>query len=250
MESLEALRHWQAAIPGAAAFWYAITALGAGLFYFLFAYFLALARGNGALGFALALGWAAVKVLKTALAVPRPFALDPAVAYPQAVAGAGGASLPSGHAALAALFSFFLARGGPPWGYLLAALWTLLVSLSRVELGVHYPADVIAGAGLGLLLAFALPKTPPSPALYPPALALGVAFPLLAAPAGLAAAFPLLRRPLGALRAAAATGLLLLLLPLLPREGPEAALSAFAAPLAVALVVGWSRWKRSPTSTT
>ena len=30
--------------------------------------------------------------------------------------------------------------------------FTLMVALSRVVLGLHYPSDVLAGAGLGMLI--------------------------------------------------------------------------------------------------
>src|SRR5690606_16804089 len=59
-------------------------------------------------------------------------------------------AFPSGHAMGTAAFWFSLAV---LWkrtaGYLLAALITLGVSLSRVYAGVHWPQDVIAGALLG-----------------------------------------------------------------------------------------------------
>ncbi len=241
MRSLEALSAWQAALPGPEAFWYALTLLGAGLPYFVLALYLALARGRPELGFALAAGWAAVRALKAAFGLPRPFELDPGLAYPPALAGASSPSFPSGHAALAALFALFLARGGPPWGYLLALLWALLVGLSRVELGVHYPGDVLAGWALGAALAFLLPKRPPALWLWTPALALGLALPPLAAPAGLAAGFPFLRRPLGAARALMGVAFLLALLSFLPQEGAAAALAGLGALLAVRAVVGWSR---------
>jgi undecaprenyl-diphosphatase len=49
----------------------------------------------------------------------------------------------------------------------LMLLWALLVSYSRIYLGVHYPADILGGAILGSLLAwggtdFMLKKLPPT----------------------------------------------------------------------------------------
>jgi undecaprenyl-diphosphatase len=91
--------------------------------------------------------------LKMALPRARP---DPFFGVPLPRSG----SFPSGHALVA--MSFFggvaavTARRTPRrslkiaiWGAALVA--TLLVGLSRIYLGVHYPSDVIAGYGVGLL---------------------------------------------------------------------------------------------------
>ena len=57
-------------------------------------------------------------------------------------------SFPSGHTANAWLMTMLTVDTVP----MLAApmlLWALLVGVSRVALGVHYPSDVLAGAALG-----------------------------------------------------------------------------------------------------
>jgi undecaprenyl-diphosphatase len=65
------------------------------------------------------------------------------------------ASFPSGHAATsfaaATLLTFAFPRLGPAL-FLLASA----VAFSRVYVGVHYPLDVIGGAFLGVLIAFAI----------------------------------------------------------------------------------------------
>lgn len=60
-------------------------------------------------------------------------------------------SFPSGHTLHAVLFSVMLGTYFPA---LLPVLlvFSVLVALSRMVLGLHYPTDVLAGAGLGLTL--------------------------------------------------------------------------------------------------
>jgi undecaprenyl-diphosphatase len=78
---------------------------------------------------------------------------------------AGGYSFPSGHATATAALFFTLAlvycrhsgsRSGRVLVLSVAALLTLLVGISRVYLGVHYPSDVVAGWAAGGLLAIVI----------------------------------------------------------------------------------------------
>jgi undecaprenyl-diphosphatase len=61
-------------------------------------------------------------------------------------------SFPSGHAAAAFAFATGVGHELPPAAVPLHAL-AALVAYSRVHTGVHYPADVVAGALLGTVLA-------------------------------------------------------------------------------------------------
>ncbi len=61
-------------------------------------------------------------------------------------------SFPSGHAARAALIAALTLGTGPLWAGLFLLLWAALVALARVSMGVHYLSDILAGAGLGLLI--------------------------------------------------------------------------------------------------
>lgn len=68
-------------------------------------------------------------------------------------------AFPSGHAARAAVLTVLGMALGPAWLGPVMALWTTLVAVSRVVLGVHYVSDVVGGAVLGVvcgLLALAL----------------------------------------------------------------------------------------------
>ena len=61
-------------------------------------------------------------------------------------------SFPSGHTLHAVAFAVLLGVFYPAWAPLLA-LFALLVGISRVVLGLHYPSDVLAGAAIGIVTA-------------------------------------------------------------------------------------------------
>ena len=58
-------------------------------------------------------------------------------------------SFPSGHSSAAFLFASFMVVIFPAWMWL-AYSFALLVALSRIFLGVHFPTDVVVGAIFGL----------------------------------------------------------------------------------------------------
>ena len=62
-----------------------------------------------------------------------------------------GASFPSGHSMCSAAFvsALILLAWPTPWrwpGLVAGTIFTLVVGWSRVNLGVHYPTDVLAGS--------------------------------------------------------------------------------------------------------
>jgi membrane-associated phospholipid phosphatase len=64
-----------------------------------------------------------------------------------------GYSFPSGHAQTTTTFLGYVAlRVKRRWLYIFASLFVVLVSFSRIYLGVHYPIDVIGGLVIGLVL--------------------------------------------------------------------------------------------------
>ena len=77
---------------------------------------------------------------------PRPFELDPAVG----LAHETSYGLPSGHAQGAVVFWGTVAPlFRKPWGLVLAIVLPLVISFSRIYLGVHFPTDVFAGWLIG-----------------------------------------------------------------------------------------------------
>jgi len=98
--------------------------------------------------------------LKAWVASPRPLGVFDAglintIGNPPASAN----SMPSGHsmtvfAAVAVLCLCFSLKGKRWPLAVLLALFATLVAVSRVMVGAHWPADVLAGAGLGLLAAW------------------------------------------------------------------------------------------------
>jgi undecaprenyl-diphosphatase len=61
-------------------------------------------------------------------------------------------SFPSGHAARAIMLTTVTLLSGHVWLGAGMLIWTLLVDLSRVGLGVHYYSDILVGTGIGILM--------------------------------------------------------------------------------------------------
>lgn len=111
---------------------------------------------------ALIIGGLSVHLMKAGFAMPRP----PAVLEPESFRLLGPAlkkgAFPSGHSltafAACGLAMAFLPGNG--WRWLALAMATLVAS-SRFMVGVHWPVDVLAGSGLGLLSAWVALKLAP-----------------------------------------------------------------------------------------
>jgi undecaprenyl-diphosphatase len=122
------------------------------------------ARGGVAalhMAFTAAVGVAIYKLVKDRAVRERPYITHSAIEC--AAAPLDRYSFPSGHTLHAVSFTLVTAADFPALAGPLAA-FTVLIALSRVVLGLHYPTDVAAGAVLGgslaagsLLLAPTLP---------------------------------------------------------------------------------------------
>lgn len=87
---------------------------------------------------------------KGLLQQPRPFAYDTRV---RPLVQAGGGGLPSGHAQIAVVFWGYLATQlQRSWLWGVTGVLLILIPLSRLYLGVHFPTDILGGYLLGTLL--------------------------------------------------------------------------------------------------
>ncbi len=92
-----------------------------------------------------------VELIKRTVARPRPFEI---LDVHQLLVDEGtGKSFPSGHTVI--FFSIAFAFWGTRWFWPLLVLATL-GSLSRIFVGVHYPADVLVGAIIGAAVSLIL----------------------------------------------------------------------------------------------
>lgn len=137
-------------------FFRVISRLGDGVFWYVLMLTLAVTQGSAGRSAALQMGLTALvgvliyKLLKNRLVRERPFITHhdilcrcpPLDRY----------SFPSGHTLQAVLFSTLAIAWFPALAVLLLP-FALLVALSRVILGLHYPTDVVCGALLGWSLA-------------------------------------------------------------------------------------------------
>jgi len=87
------------------------------------------------------------KALKHGIARPRPCETSPHLLR-CTVAPLDRWSFPSGHTMHAVCFTILAVDFAPPLSLVLAPFATL-VACSRLVLGLHYPSDVVAGAGIG-----------------------------------------------------------------------------------------------------
>lgn len=95
-------------------------------------------------------GYLLYKFLKTHTVRPRPYQVHQVIRLGERPLDVF--SFPSGHTLQAVIFTIMLCHFVPWLGWILLP-FTLLVAVSRMILGLHYPTDVAMGAVLGLGLA-------------------------------------------------------------------------------------------------
>ena len=150
-----AANHWGAR-RAVGVFFSIISRLGDGVFWYVLIGLLALFCGTRGLHAAIhmslvgAVSATLYRVLKRWTRRPRPFRTHADItAY---IAPLDEFSFPSGHTLHAVGFTL-VAVAWFPWLAALLVPFALLVALSRVALGVHYPSDVLAATIIGFLLA-------------------------------------------------------------------------------------------------
>lgn len=130
----------------------AISRLGDGVFWYALMAAIPLAHGWEA--WSLSVGLAAngvvctaiYKLLKTSTKRCRP--CDAVDSMHRTVAPLDRFSFPSGHTLHAVGFTLLTVLVQPVWAVLLIP-FTILVAISRLVLGLHWPSDVLAGASIG-----------------------------------------------------------------------------------------------------
>jgi undecaprenyl-diphosphatase len=130
--------------------------LGDGLLWYVLLAALPLLYGTAAIRPSLAMlatglaGLLIYRRLKSVLVRERPFIRHPAITLE--MPPLDRYSFPSGHTLHAVCFTCQAVAHFPVLGWVLVPA-ALLIALSRVVLGLHYPTDVLAGAAIGASLA-------------------------------------------------------------------------------------------------
>ena len=86
-------------------------------------------------------------LIKYSYVKPRPYEI---YSFIEKLTDGGGSSFPSGHTSDAFAIAVALSIAFPKWYIIIPIFtWAGLVGYSRIDLGVHYPSDVLMGAIIG-----------------------------------------------------------------------------------------------------
>jgi membrane-associated phospholipid phosphatase len=100
------------------------------------------------IGVSIGVGGVLTQAIKYSVNRPRPITLNDPTIKPSETET--DLSFPSGHVSLAFSTATALCLKYPKWYVIVpSSLWACSVGYSRMNLGVHYPSDVVAGAILG-----------------------------------------------------------------------------------------------------
>jgi membrane-associated phospholipid phosphatase len=140
---------------GVRALFQALSFLGSELFFLLLVplvYWTIDARAGMRIGLILLISTGVNAFLKLAFAGPRPYWYsDRVLAY----AAESSFGLPSGHSQISASVWGMLAVTARRWWFWVFAIaLVVLIGISRMYLGVHFPSDVLAGWAIGAALLF------------------------------------------------------------------------------------------------
>jgi undecaprenyl-diphosphatase len=148
------LNHWSENVR-VAHFFKAVSRLGDGVFWYLMLGLIWMSRGLSYvlevvyLLLASSLGTLVYKLLKRHTVRPRPYQVHQVIRMGERPLD--HFSFPSGHTLHAVMFSTVLGTIAPVL-LLLMLPFSVMIALSRMILGLHYPSDVLVGALLGLVV--------------------------------------------------------------------------------------------------
>jgi len=116
-----------------------------------------LQRKSWLLLFSLIINSAIVDAIKYMVNRPRPFIT---YHFIDKLVSVSSPSFPSGHAAevFVLAISVSLLFSKYKWGIFAAWLWAILIAYSRMDLGVHYPGDILGSLLISFFIAFFLYK--------------------------------------------------------------------------------------------